>query len=418
MPIPDPTTLRLLNAAADEFIERGYAAARVSEVARRCGMTTGAVYSRWPRKPDVFVAALEDIFQQLLSSRRLKPVGPAGTQPSEVIALLGVNLRASGGPREVMVQAFGSARNNQRVREAVAGFINDEARQLGGIIDRAKENGLVDAEGATVAQALLCQAASIGAPLLLSAGLADRYIPSQQDWNYVLERMIGVVGAVAPVTPVLQVRHVPSVPTSGLAVGGPDPRIGSSETTRQLLEAAAAEFVEHGYDGAVIGDIARRAGVTPGAVYARWSDKSAVMVAALDLIFEQLLPDRRLGEMGIGELAVSDIFVCWGTSVLDPDPARDVLVHVFGSARNNAAVQECLERFLNQRAEQLSRLVQRAEHQRRRDQSVPTTAALMLFQAVGIGAHLLRTGGLDDRYIPPEPDWTALFRKLTSATSP
>ena len=39
-------TEQLLDAATAVFGERGFEAATVSEVARRCGMTSGAVYAR------------------------------------------------------------------------------------------------------------------------------------------------------------------------------------------------------------------------------------------------------------------------------------------------------------------------------------------------------------------------------------
>ena len=48
---PSKTTARLLEVAAKEFIERGYEAARVSDIARRAGVTTGAIYARWPTRP-------------------------------------------------------------------------------------------------------------------------------------------------------------------------------------------------------------------------------------------------------------------------------------------------------------------------------------------------------------------------------
>ena len=50
---PDDTTARLLTAAAEVFAEKGYDGAGVAEIARRAGLTTGAIYSRY------FCGALE-----------------------------------------------------------------------------------------------------------------------------------------------------------------------------------------------------------------------------------------------------------------------------------------------------------------------------------------------------------------------
>ena len=200
--------------------------------------------------------------------------------------------------------------------------------------------------------------------------------------------------------------------------GEPRRRHNSDETTRRLLEAAAAEFVEHGYDSAVVSNIARRAGVTTGAVYARWAHKSDVMVAALDHIFEQILPNRRIEDFGIGALPASDILVVWGANLLRSDATVDVLVQVFGSGRNNAAVQARLQQFLNEQADQLSSLVERAKDEGLVDPEPSTVAKTLLIQAIGIGTQLLLSAGRKDRHIPSEHEWTALLVRLISAVNP
>ena len=107
------------------------------------------------------------------------------------------------------------------------------------------------------------------------------------------------------------------------------------ETTSRLLEAAAAEFVRHGYDRARVSDIARNAGYTVGSIYARWSNKSDLMVAALDHILEQILPEQRLKDLNIANLPLSELLLMWGADQLDPDSPREVFAQAFGSARNN-----------------------------------------------------------------------------------
>ena len=198
----------------------------------------------------------------------------------------------------------------------------------------------------------------------------------------------------------------------------PRRRSDTEETTRRLLEAAAVEFVENGYDGAVVSDIARRAGLTTGAVYARWPHKSDVMVAALDHVFEQILPKQRIKDIGLDEMPVSDLLAAWGANLLKSDATQDVLVQVFGSARNNAAVRERLQRFLNDQAEQISRMVEGAKDERLCDPDLSTVAATLMIQAIGLGTHLLLSAGRDDRHLPSEDEWTALLVKLIGAVAP
>lgn len=58
---------RLLTAAADEFAEHGYAAAKLTEIARRAGFTKGAVYSNFESK--------QDLFAELFAERSLDLAG-------------------------------------------------------------------------------------------------------------------------------------------------------------------------------------------------------------------------------------------------------------------------------------------------------------------------------------------------------
>ena len=200
--------------------------------------------------------------------------------------------------------------------------------------------------------------------------------------------------------------------------GEPRRRGDSEETARRVLEAAAAEFVERGYDKAVISDIARRAGVTSGAVYPRWPHKSDLMAAALDHLFAQLLPAQRVTDMGIAELPTPDIMAKWGVNLLSADAVQDVLAQVFGSARTNTVVQERLQRFLDEQADQLSRRVERSQEEGFCDPELDTVAVTILFQALGIGMHLILSAGLPDRHVPSEQDWIALLHRLIGPTNP
>lgn len=202
------------------------------------------------------------------------------------------------------------------------------------------------------------------------------------------------------------------------ASGGPSRRGDSDETAKRVVEAAAAEFVEHGYDKAVISDIARRAGVTPGAVYPRWPHKSDLMAAAVDHIFEHLLPDQRIREMGLSELRPPEIITAWGTRLLTADSVRDVLVQVFGSARNNEVIRERLREFVDEEADQFNQIVDWAKEGGFCDTSHDTTALTLLIHAVGIGVHLLRSAGLADRHVPSEEAWFAVLEKVVGTMHP
>ena len=66
---------------------------------------------------------------------------------------------------------------------------------------------------------------------------------------------------------------------------GPQPRFAADELRRRVFDAARAEFVAHGAQGASVAEIARVAGVARQSVYEQFGDKRALFDAvAADLV--------------------------------------------------------------------------------------------------------------------------------------
>lgn len=196
--------------------------------------------------------------------------------------------------------------------------------------------------------------------------------------------------------------------TSAAGAGAARRKRDPEATTKRLLEAAVAEFIEHGFDKAVVSDIARRAGMTAGAVYGRWPHKTDVVLAALDHLFEQLLPAERVEQLGLAEMSVPAIFEGWGASLLDADSVRDALVLAFG-VRGDDAIQARLRQFLNEQSDQIGGLIERGKSEGTLHPELNTVAVALLVQAIGIGTHILISAGLDDRRVPSAQDWTDLL---------
>lgn len=62
------TPRRILDAAADEFAERGLAGARVDRVAERAGANKQRIYAYFVSKDQLFDAVIEDRIEQLLDA--------------------------------------------------------------------------------------------------------------------------------------------------------------------------------------------------------------------------------------------------------------------------------------------------------------------------------------------------------------
>lgn len=192
-PRSQEVTRRLLDSAVEVFGERGYEAARVHEVARRCGMTTGAVYSRWPTKLDLFLAVIEYVIPQ----RMIFMVVGTDMPAVDKFATLGANLLSASGHkfRDLMLEAFVTARRDESLAEMVSRSLDTEASTLTAMVTEGKELGLIDPALSTEAIVLFCQALGLGTHLAVSMESDTRPAPSTDEWNAVIGRIIESVAA-------------------------------------------------------------------------------------------------------------------------------------------------------------------------------------------------------------------------------
>jgi AcrR family transcriptional regulator len=79
------TRAALLDAARALFTEHGYAGAGREEIARRAGVTRGALYHHFGTKQELFRAVVEDLESEL--GERLVAAGSAGHDPLEELRL-------------------------------------------------------------------------------------------------------------------------------------------------------------------------------------------------------------------------------------------------------------------------------------------------------------------------------------------
>ena len=127
----------------------------------------------------------------ILPARRLKDLDAAPMRPNDLIAMFSSGVAGADQARDVMIQAVGSAAASDAIAASLAGFLNEEAQQLGCIIEAGKDTGIVDPDLDTTALALLCQAVGIGTHLVLSAGLDESHVPAADNWDALVAKVIG-----------------------------------------------------------------------------------------------------------------------------------------------------------------------------------------------------------------------------------
>ena len=186
-------TDRLIEAAIEVFAEGGYEKAGVAAIARRAGLTTGAIYSRWPGKQELFLDALDVVFV-----KQVAPLLAAGPDSSaaDVLESLGAEVLVRDAATDALVlESWVMARRDPTFREVLLSRLRDEESHLVTLIDNGKAAGVVDPSLSTTAIINLCQAISFGFVVL---GAIEKPAAPADEWNTVINRLIT---AALPPTP-------------------------------------------------------------------------------------------------------------------------------------------------------------------------------------------------------------------------
>lgn len=193
--VPGALTERLLHAAAEVFAEEGYERAGVAEIARRAGVTTGAIYSRYTGKAQLLLDAVDhhvshDI-EQLLRAEH------PGESATDVLASLGSHLlddlpTGSG----LFLEAIVAGRRDPELAAAIRRRVEDEDARLAKLVDEAVGDGLIDPTLDRLATVRLAHAIGFGMTLTRAMGLE---LPATDAWTTVIDRVITAVAV--PDTP-------------------------------------------------------------------------------------------------------------------------------------------------------------------------------------------------------------------------
>ncbi|MEU3163450.1 helix-turn-helix domain-containing protein [Streptosporangium sp. NPDC006930] len=124
----------VLTAAREEFIEHGYASAKVDRIAERADLTRGAVYSNFPSKRALYLAVLIDMVENATADESPTPPPPTTADALGVFArtwlerLPLVGDTASGG--RLHLRSLAGVLDDERGRTVLAQVVRVEALLL------------------------------------------------------------------------------------------------------------------------------------------------------------------------------------------------------------------------------------------------------------------------------------------------
>ena len=177
---PATTRDRILAAAAEVFAERGYEGAAVSDIARRAGFTTGAIYGRFRDKAELLLEVVRGVLESQQEAAVLAAAGGDNGVSSRFAELVGefvdTDREAS---RALVLEAHVAARRDETVGALLRTFQSERLAALRDLVAEAQTRGEVAAELDPTTVATLFLAIPLGIVLLDTAGVD---VPGADTW--------------------------------------------------------------------------------------------------------------------------------------------------------------------------------------------------------------------------------------------
>jgi AcrR family transcriptional regulator len=182
---PATTRDRLVAAAIEVFAAQGYDGARVQDIARTAGLTTGAIYANYRGKADLLfdaIGALAGVEVEALLSQA------AGRDARDVLELLGSSLTRRRETRPaLLLDAVVAARRDRELAALVRTLVEGRQTRLCELVERARDEGAIEAGTDAQTLAYYCTTLAMGALVMRTLELAP---PDQDDWQQLIHRLV------------------------------------------------------------------------------------------------------------------------------------------------------------------------------------------------------------------------------------
>jgi len=181
------TRERLLAAAVEVFVEQGYEGARLQDIARAAGLTTGAVYANFRGKDELLFAAIGARagveMDSLMASAR-------STEPRALLELLGDHIVRAHRQPPLLIDAIAAGRRDAQLAGALRERLAARESILSAIIERAKEEGAIDATLDAAVFARFGLTLAMGALVMRALQIEA---PAEGAWHDLISRLLDAV---------------------------------------------------------------------------------------------------------------------------------------------------------------------------------------------------------------------------------
>jgi AcrR family transcriptional regulator len=198
-PDTDPSTRdRLVAAAIEVFAEQGYEGARLHDIARAAGLTTGAVYANYRGKAELLFdaigaragAELDGLLQGTAES------GLRRNSARAVLERLGDRLpEPRAAAPALLLDAVAAARRDDDLAALLRERLGRRESMLAEVVGRAKHDGSLTDTVSTDAFARFCTMLATGALVLRGLGIEQ---PDPDEWHALIARLLDALAPAAP----------------------------------------------------------------------------------------------------------------------------------------------------------------------------------------------------------------------------
>jgi AcrR family transcriptional regulator len=156
-----PIRDRLLDAAAAVFAERGYDGTKVGDIAKRAGLSTGAIYSQFQNKSDLLMRALVE----RATAGYDDTVAHLRTLPYEE-SLLGTARAFLQSTEPLLLDALAAAQRDEQLAEQLRADFRNQERESAAFVAAAQRAGTAPTDLSPAALARLSTVLRLGAHVL------------------------------------------------------------------------------------------------------------------------------------------------------------------------------------------------------------------------------------------------------------
>jgi AcrR family transcriptional regulator len=192
-----------------------------------------------------------------------------------------------------------------------------------------------------------------------------------------------------------------------------EPAPERAEPTRKLLLTAARKiFAEKGYDGTRVQDVAIRAGMTTGAIYANFRNKDELLVTAVNEGMEEyrqgLLAEQQPGA------SAAELLTAMGRSLRrhQGDPARLLMVEALASAHRSPEFALGIQHRVETMGANLASTLEQMRHDGELTDDIDIDTLVHYFQCVTYGYYLLESAGMGG---PDKRSWAGVITRVVSS---